>query len=218
MASFDQNSSESTYKSEVRDYYSKVLKSSKDLKTNACLTTEAIPEHVKKIMSSLHNVVKMKYYGCGIIIPSELTGLTVLDLGCGAGRDCYILSKLVGEGGTVLGIDMTPELIEVANTHKDFHTEKFGFKTSNVQFIEGFIEELPLADNSVDLIVSNCVVNLSPNKKKVLEEAFRVLKPGGEMYFSDVYSSRRVPEALVRDSVLYGECLSGALYWNDFIR
>ena len=166
---------------EVRDYYSKVLQTSKDLKTNACCTSESIPDHVKSIMSSLHDETLLKYYGCGIIIPSELAGLTVLDLGCGAGRDCFILSKLVGESGKVIGIDMTPEQIAVANKHKDFHATKFGFTESNCEFIEGYIEDLPLEDNSVDLIVSNCVVNLSPDKKKTLEEAYRVLKPGGEM-------------------------------------
>jgi len=106
----------------------------------------------------------------------------------------------------------------VAKKHVQWHADKFGF--ANVEFKKGVMEDLGavgLADNSFDAIVSNCVINLSTDKPAVLREAFRVLKPGGELYFSDVYASRRVPEALQKDPVLFGECLSGALYWNDFI-
>jgi len=205
-------------KDEVKDYYSKVLKKSDDLKTNACCTSENIPKYIKTILGTLHEDTLTKYYGCGIVIPGDLEGLTVLDLGCGVGRDVYVISKLVGPKGKVIGIDMTEEQLKWANMHKDFHAKAFGHAESNVEFIQGYIEKLPLADNSVDIIVSNCVVNLSPDKHAVLSEAYRVLKPGGEMYFSDVYSSRRIPQALREDSVLFGECLSGALYWNDFVR
>eukprot|EP01105_Mastigella_eilhardi_P015759 TRINITY_DN3607_c0_g1_i1.p1 TRINITY_DN3607_c0_g1~~TRINITY_DN3607_c0_g1_i1.p1 ORF type:complete len:264 (+),score=80.67 TRINITY_DN3607_c0_g1_i1:445-1236(+) len=114
---------------------------------------------------------------------------------------------------------MTQEQLDVACKHLEFHKQQFGF--GNVEFKKGFIEDLAaagIASESVDLIVSNCVVNLSPDKESVLREAFRVLKWGGEMYFSDVYSDRRVPKELLLDPVLYGECLSGALYWNDFLR
>ena len=96
--------------------------------------------------------------------------------------------------------------------------EKFGYSKSNVEFKLGYIENLEgIEDNSIDIVISNCVVNLSLFKNKVLKEVFRVLKKGGEFYFSDVYSSRRINEDLRNDSVLWGECLSGALYWNDFI-
>jgi ubiquinone/menaquinone biosynthesis C-methylase UbiE len=158
------------------------------------------------------------YYGCGLVIPDELEGLTCLDLGCGAGHDVYILSKLVGENGKVFGVDMTKQQLEIAEKYKDYQAKICGYSKSNVKFINGYIENLTeIPDNSIDIIVSNCVVNLSPNKKAVFSEAYRVLKPGGEMYFSDVYSDRKIPEKLLHDPVLHGECLSGALYWNDFL-
>jgi SAM-dependent methyltransferase len=154
------------------------------------------------------------------VLPELLKDLTVLDLGCGAGRDVYVLSKLVGENGRVIGVDMTEEQLAAARRHEEYHRKAFGYASSNVRFLHGFIErlaELKLPDASVDVIVSNCVLNLSPDKAAVLNEAWRVLKPGGELYFSDIYTDRRVPIALCADPVLYGECLSGALYWNDFI-
>jgi len=205
----------------VQDYYGKVLQTTDDLKTNACCTLENIPTKICAILALIHPEVVEKYYGCGLNVPALLEGCNVLDLGCGAGRDCYLLSKLVGENGYIVGIDMTDEQIEIAARHVDYHMQKYGYKRNNVEFRKGFIEDLSavgLSDNFFDIIVSNCVINLSPNKEAVLREAFRVLKVGGELYFSDVYASRRVPEELLRDPVLYGECLSGALYWNDFLR
>lgn len=205
----------------VRNYYGKVLQSSKDLKTSACCSAESLPLHMRAIVSEIHPEVNDKFYGCGSPFPSALEGRTVLDLGCGTGRDAYLLSKLVGENGTVIGIDMTDEQLEVARRHIDYHRQKFGFKKSNVQFLKGYIEDLESAgikSNSVDLVVSNCVTNLSPNKERVFSEIFRVLKPGGELYFSDVFASRRIPEKLKEDPTLLGECLGGALYKEDFRR
>ncbi|KAG5188315.1 S-adenosyl-L-methionine-dependent methyltransferase [Tribonema minus] len=204
----------------VKDYYGKVLAKSDDLKTNACTTDSGMPAKVKAVFPLLSDEVVAKYYGCGIVVPELLEGCSVLDLGCGAGRDCFIISKLVGEKGRVVGVDMTEEQLEVANRNIDFHTKAFGLAAPNVEFRKGYIEKLDecdLADNSFDVIVSNCVINLSPDKDAVLREAYRVLKPGGELYFSDVYADRRVPQELVADPVLFGECLSGALYWNDFL-
>ncbi|MCU7834142.1 MAG: methyltransferase domain-containing protein [gamma proteobacterium symbiont of Taylorina sp.] len=204
---------------EVKDYYGKILQSSTDLKTDACCTDTALPDYLKQAMAKIHAEVASRYYGCGLVRPQQLQGMRILDLGCGSGRDCYILSQMVGEDGFVLGVDMTDEQLEVANQYIDYHTDAFAYKKPNIAFKKGYIErldELDLDDNSFDIIVSNCVINLSPDKESVLKEAYRVLKPGGELYFSDVYSDRRVPEELVKDPVLYGECLSGALYWNDF--
>jgi len=206
---------------EIKDYYGKELETSEDLKTNACCTMEEPPEYIKKALSNIHDEVMIKYYGCGLVVPDELKGLRVLDLGSGSGRDCYILSQLVGQEGEVIGVDMTDEQLAVANKHIGYHTEKFGFKHPNVKFLKGNIEkleELNLAPNSFDLIISNCVVNLAVDKEKVLQDAYDLLKPGGEMYFSDVYSDRRISKKLQKDPVLWGECLSGALYWNDFLR
>lgn len=145
----------------------------------------------------------------------------MLDLGCGLGRDCYLLSRLVGKTGRVIGVDMTEEQLSVARNHLDWHTERYSYNRANVEFLHGHIEDLStvgIVDNSIDVVVSNCVINLSANKHKVLSEIFRVLKPGGELYFSDVYADRRIPEALKLDPVLLGECLGGALYWEDFRR
>ena len=202
----------------TQEYYGKTLKGTKDLKTNSCQCSEKPPKYIRDAISLLHDDIVSHYYGCGLVIPDELEGLTCLDLGCGAGHDVYILSKLVGENGKVFGVDMTKQQLEIAEKYKEYQTKVFGYTKSNVQFINGYIEKLTeIPDNSIDLIVSNCVVNLSPNKKEVFSEAFRVLKPGGEMYFSDVYSDRRIPDKLLHDPVLHGECLSGALYWNDFL-
>jgi SAM-dependent methyltransferase len=204
---------------DVKEYYGKILQSSSDLKTDACCTDTDLPDYLKQAMGLIHPEVAARYYGCGLVRPQQLEGMRILDLGSGSGRDCYLLSYLVGENGYVLGVDMTDEQLQIAQQHINYHTEAFGYKQPNVEFKKGYIErlnELDLDDNSFDIIVSNCVINLSPDKESVLKEAYRVLKPGGELYFSDVYSDRRVPETLVKNPVLYGECLSGALYWNDF--
>jgi SAM-dependent methyltransferase len=206
--------SDATVKAEVAEYYGKTLATSDDLKTNACCSAE-VPGYVKEVLRTLHPEVIAKYYGCGLCVPDCLAGLSVLDLGCGAGRDCYLLSRLVGEKGRVVGVDMTAAQIEVAEKHVQWHAEKFGHAAPNTEFKRGVIEDLGavgLADGSFDLIVSNCVVNLSTDKPAVLREAFRVLREGGEMFFSDVYASRRVPDELRADPVLFGECLSGALH------
>lgn len=205
----------------VREYYGKILKSSQDLKTSACCTTESMPFHLREILKEIHDEVKDKFYGCGSPIPHALEGKTVLDLGSGTGRDCFILSKFVGPKGQVIGVDMTDEQIQVAQRHIDHHTKKFGYREPNVKFVRGYIEDLEGAgvkNSSVDVVISNCVINLSPNKERVFSEIFRVLKPGGELYFSDVFSSRRIPKELNEDSVFVGECLGGALYTEDFRR
>ncbi len=206
---------------DVKEYYGKELSRSEDLKTNACCTLVPPPKYIQRILEDIHDEVHAKYYGCGLTIPFQLDGLKVLDLGSGSGRDCYIASSLVGQQGQVIGVDMTDEQLAVANQHIDYHTEKFGYSTSNVRFIKGNIDqldELGLQDGSFDLIISNCVVNLSMDKQKIFNDAFRLLKPGGEMYFSDVYCDRRISTELQQDTVLWGECLSGALYWNDFLK
>jgi arsenite methyltransferase len=203
----------------VKDYYGKVLTGSEDLQTNACCTDDGLSDSVKQILSNVHDEVMARYYGCGLVIPELLSNCHILDLGCGAGRDCYALAQLVGEHGSVIGVDMTDEQLLVANSHIAYHQKKFNYTKANTTFIKGYIEKLDdinITDNSIDIIVSNCVINLSPDKEAVFREAYRILKTGGEVYFSDVYADRRVPQALQEDPLLYGECLSGALYWNDF--
>jgi arsenite methyltransferase len=206
--------------SEVQRYYGETLESSDDLKTTACCTATAPSDYIRRLLGEIHEEVSRRYYGCGLVLPEALEGLRILDLGCGAGRDVYLLSRLVGPNGHVTGVDMTPAQLQVANEHLDFHMERYGYSEPNVDFIEANIEELDLVglpNASFDLIVSNCVVNLAVDKAAVLRSAQRLLKPGGEMYFSDIYADRRVPEELTKDPVLYGECLAGAMYWNDFL-
>ena len=206
---------------EVSAYYGSTLQHSDDLKTNACCTIQAYPAYIQAPLSMIHEEVVSKYYGCGLTLPHELKGRRILDLGSGSGRDCYIASHLVGQEGYVVGVDMTDEQLDVANRHIDYHMEKFGYDRPNIEFRKGLIEklgELELEDNSFDIVISNCVINLCPDKESALREIYRVLKPGGEFYFSDVYSDRRISANLLDDPVLYGECLSGALYEHDFIR
>jgi SAM-dependent methyltransferase len=204
----------------LKDYYGRILKTSTDLKTTACCLPVAPPPRLQALLGDIHDEVKEKFYGCGLIAPDALQGATVLDLGCGAGRDVYLLSRLVGREGHVTGVDMTREQLAVARRHVGWHTNRFGYDRPNVAFFEGYIEaldELPIAPGGVDIVVSNCVVNLSPDKRRVFEQSFRMLKPGGEFYFSDVYADRRLPADVQTDPVLHAECVGGALYWNDFL-
>ncbi|MBG0808518.1 methyltransferase domain-containing protein [Methylosinus sp. H3A] len=204
----------------VKDYYGKTLRSSDDLKTMACCTPDSMPARVKALLSNIHDEVLTKYYGCGLVAPEELKGRRVLDLGCGSGRDVYLMSQLVGPSGEVVGVDMTPEQLETATAHIEWHRERFGYARNNVRFLHGYIERLDalgLERASFDVIVSNCVVNLSIDKPAVLKGAFDLLKPGGEFHFADVYADRRLDPALRNDPVVYGECLGGALYWGDFL-
>ena len=138
---------------------------------------------------NVHSEVKTRYYGCGLVVPDQLAGLRILDLGCGAGRDCYMLSQWVGSTGRVVGVDMTDEQLAVAKKYIEWHRQRHGYSEANVEFYKGYIErlsDLDFPDNSFDIIVSNCVINLSPDKEAVLKEAYRILKPGGELFFSDV--------------------------------
>jgi len=165
----------------VKEYYDKTLQSSKDLATNACCTDDIPAEH-REILKKIAPEIIAQYYGCGSPHPPALSGRKSLDLGCGTGRDVYLLSNLVGETGHVTGIDMTDSQLETAIKYQDFHRDAFGFSESNVTFKKGYIEDLSsagIADNSLDLVVSNCVINLSPSKDRVYREIFRVLKPGG---------------------------------------
>ncbi len=196
----------------VKEYYGKILKTKKDLKTSACCATEQYPSYLQRYVKEIPQEILEKSYGCGTPIPFLLEGKTVLDLGCGTGRDVFLLLKLVGPKGHVIGVDMTPEQLEVAQRY---------LLGNNVTLLEGDMENLEslgIGNNSVDVVVSNCVVNLSPNKKRIFGEIFRVLKPGGELYFSDVFTGRRIPKALAEDPILLGECLGGALYLEDFRR
>ncbi|XP_074652446.1 arsenite methyltransferase-like [Tubulanus polymorphus] len=205
----------------VREYYGKTLSKSDDLKTNVCkIARRKQPPHILEALKLVHDDVASRFFGCGLVFPECLTGASVLDLGCGSGRDCYALSKLVGENGHVTGVDMTDELLQVANKYVSWHTEKFGYSKPNVRFVKAFIEnlgEVGIEQNSYDIIVSNCVVNLSSDKRVVCREAFNALKPGGEIYFSDMYCNQEIPLHIRNNKVLWGEGIGGALYWKNMI-
>ncbi|KAG9341404.1 hypothetical protein JZ751_019212, partial [Albula glossodonta] len=143
-----------------------------------------------------------------MVIPQKLHGCKVLDLGSGSGRDCYVLSKLVGSSGHVIGVDMTEEQIMASRKYIRYHQEKFGLEKPNTIFVQGYMEKLwetGIQDDSLDILVSNCVICLCPDKKAVFKEAYRVLKEGGELYFSDIYSNKVISESLKQDPVLWGK-------------
>ena len=151
--------------------------------------------------------------GCGdpITLASLQPGQTVLDLGSGGGIDCFMAAKKVGETGHVIGVDMTAEMLEKARANQ----AKMGFK--NVEFRLGEIEHLPVADNTVDVIISNCVVNLSPDKPQVFREAFRVLKPGGKLALSDIVTDGPLPQVIKDSLTAWAGCVAGALDINEYI-
>jgi SAM-dependent methyltransferase len=202
----------------VKEYYGKVLQKSSDLKTEACCDPQRLPAHIAGVMPLINGEIRDKYYGCGSPIPTCLEDLKVLDLGCGTGRDCYVMSKLVGGNGFVYGIDMTENQIAIAGKHVEAQTEAFGYSKPNVKFIFDYIENIPkhFEQESLDAVTSNCVINLTEDKAVVFGHVYQLLKFGGEMYFSDVYADRRVPKEMSEDPVLRGECLGGALYCKDF--
>jgi len=151
--------------------------------------------------------------GCGI--PTKFAGITsgdtVVDLGSGAGNDVFIARQLTGDGGFVYGIDMTGEMI----TQAEKNCEKLGF--SNITFKLGEIENMPLEDNTADVVLSNCVLNLVPDKKKAFEEIYRITKPGGHFCISDIVSAGSIPAQLKRSAELYAGCVAGAIDEQDYL-
>lgn len=151
--------------------------------------------------------------GCGnpVALASINEGDTVLDLGSGAGFDCFLASYKVGKSGLVIGVDMTSEMVEKARTNA-----KKGNYT-NVDFRQGELENMPVADNYIDVVISNCVINLVPDKKRVFKEAFRVLKPGGRLAVSDIVLLNELPEFVKRSNEAYIGCLAGAIMKDRYI-
>ncbi|MBK7105009.1 MAG: arsenite methyltransferase [Ignavibacteriae bacterium] len=151
--------------------------------------------------------------GCGI--PTEFAEIkindTVLDLGSGAGNDVFIASKLVGPFGKVIGVDFTEEMIEKANQNKS----KLNF--TNVEFLLGEIESLPIENNFIDVVLSNCVLNLVPNKEKAFSEIYRVLKPGAHFCVSDIVTKGNLPDKLKKSAEMYAGCVSGAIQQNEYL-
>lgn len=206
----------------VREGYAKVVKQGNSCCVPAqscCGGTELIQDISKKIGytdAELKAVPEGANLGLGCGNPVALASLkqgeTVLDLGAGAGFDCFLAANRVGEGGRVIGVDMTPEMIEKAreNAKKGNYT--------NVEFRLGEIEHLPVADNSVDAVISNCVINLSPDKTGVFADALRVLRPGGRLMISDIVLLKELP-AFIKDSIeAYIGCVAGAMLKDDYLQ
>ena len=176
---------------------------------------EAISQNIGYTFQEMDSVPQGSNLGLGCGNPTALATLKegdiVLDLGSGAGFDCFLAADKVGPSGRVIGVDMTPEMVEKAkeNAAKG--------NVENVEFRLGEIENLPVEDNSVDVIISNCVINLSPDKEKVFSEAFRVLKPGGRLMVSDIVTKKEMPQSLKEDVGAYVGCISGALLMDQYL-
>jgi arsenite methyltransferase len=198
----------------VREHYAAQAKASSSCCDSGDCCDVSTDLYPRELLAQLPEDVSDFTLGCGnpLAIASLRPGETVLDLGSGGGLDCFLAAKAVGETGHVIGVDMTPEMLERARTNAA------KLNISNVEFREGFLEQLPVDDSSVDVVISNCVVNLTPDKFKVFDEIQRVLKPGKRLAISDVVSNGPVPQAL-RDNVeAWGECLGGALPVQDWKR
>uniref|UniRef100_A0A3P8T680 Arsenite methyltransferase n=1 Tax=Amphiprion percula TaxID=161767 RepID=A0A3P8T680_AMPPE len=209
----------------VKKYYGSRVESS-DLQTSAATSSSCgisfrpMPKSVRDALSLVHPEVAKKFFGCGLPFPSKLEGCKILDLGSGSGRDCFAFSKLVGPNGHVTGIDMTEELISVSSQYVEYHQKTFGYEKPNVTFVQGYMEKLNEAgiqNDSVDVVISNCVICLCADKRAVMQEACNALKEGGELYFSDMYASKVIPDHMKQDPVLWGEGMSGSLFWRDLI-
>lgn len=208
-------------KEAVREGYAKIAKedSSCCSPTNSCCGgTDLISDISKKLGYTEQELKAVPEganlgLGCGnpVALASLREGETVLDLGSGAGFDCFLASKKVGKNGKVIGVDTTPEMIERAkqNAKKGGH--------DNVEFRLGDIEKLPVPDNSVDIVISNCVINLSPDKGKVFRESFRALKPGGRIMISDIVLTKELPDFIKNSVEAYIGCISGAMLKDKYI-
>lgn len=187
---------------------------------NSCCGTPNLAEDISKQIGYSDKDIKNLPegsnlgLGCGnpVALASLKKGETVLDLGSGAGIDCFLAAKRVGKNGRIIGVDMTPEMIWKAKEN----AERGNYE--NVEFRLGEIENLPVDNNSVDVVISNCVINLSPDKKEVFKETFRVLKPGGRLMISDIVLLKQLPDK-IKDSVeAYVGCVSGAMLKDEYIK
>ena len=205
----------------VREFYADRIKNSasccgpvrqaQDSASNCCAPNNIL--YPEQVLTSVPSDIANTSYGCGdpITLASLKPGQTVLDLGSGAGLDCILAAQKVGETGHVIGVDMTPEMIERAQAN----VKKLNLK--NVEFRHGYLESLPIENNAVDVIISNCVINLSPDKKKVFNEAFRVLAPGGKLAVSDIVTAGPLPEPIKQSLSAWAGCVAGAVEAEDYI-
>ena len=197
----------------VREHYAERIKSNASCcgPSDCCSTDSNL--YPTELLTTLPQGESAVSYGCGdpITLASLQPGQTVLDLGSGAGLDCFFAAKKVGETGKVIGVDMTPEMIERAQSSAQ------RMNIQNVEFRQGYIEELPVESNSVDVIISNCVINLSPFKEKVFAETFRTLKPGGKLAVSDIVTDGELPEPIRNSLSAWAGCVAGAVDAKEYI-
>ena len=208
-------------KKAVREGYAKIVKqdSSCCAPVNSCCGSTDLAQNISKSIGYTEEELKAVPeganlgLGCGnpVALASLREGETVLDLGSGGGFDCFLAADKVGENGRVIGVDMTPEMIEKAREN----ARRGNYQ--NVEFRLGEIENLPVADNSVDVVISNCVINLAPDKRRVFTEAFRVLKPGGRSMISDIVLLKELPDFIKNSIEAYIGCLSGAIKRDEYI-
>ena len=213
---------EQELKNAVRESYARVAKQSGSCCSSGCCGTAKPKEIAKKIGYTEEEMQAVPSgsnlgLGCGnpIALASLKEGETVLDLGSGAGFDCFLASNIVGPNGKVIGVDMTAEMVARARDN----ALKGGY--GNVEFRLGEIEALPVEDNTIDIIISNCVINLVPDKEKAFQEAFRVLKPGGRLMVSDIVLQKKLPDFVLESIEAYVGCVSGASMkdrYLDFIK
>jgi arsenite methyltransferase len=214
---------EEKVKKMVREGYAKIAKKEKScssVQTSCCSNTADLSQEIsRRIGYSEEEIGSVPEganlgLGCGnpVALASLKKGQTVLDLGSGGGFDCFLAANRVGKSGRVIGVDMTPEMLDKArgNARKG--------KYENVEFRLGEIENLPVADDTVDVIISNCVINLSPNKKRVFEEAFRVLRPNGRLMVSDIVLLNELPDSIIKNVQAYVGCISGAEMKDKYLR
>ena len=197
----------------VREHYAERIKSSASCcgPSDCCSTDSSL--YPEELLATLPQGESSVSYGCGdpITLASLQPGQIVLDLGSGAGLDCFFAARKVGETGKVIGVDMTPEMIERARSSAK------RLNISNVEFRQGFIEDLPVDSNSVDAIISNCVINLSPDKSKVFAETFRVLKPGGKLAVSDIVTDGPLPDSVKQSLSAWAGCVAGAIEASEYV-
>ena len=197
----------------VREHYAERIKNNASCcgSSNCCSADSNL--YPEELLTTLPEGESAVSYGCGdpITLASLQPGQTILDLGSGAGLDCFFAAKKVGELGHVIGVDMTPEMIERARSS----AERLDIR--NVEFRQGYLEDLPLESGTVDVIISNCVINLSPDKSKVFAEAFRVLRPGGKLAVSDIVTDGPLPDVIKKSLSAWAGCVAGAVEADEYI-